>query len=364
MSATFFDYDNDGRLGHLHRQHVECAGPARHVGADVPAGCDAGGAGAVSATCPRQLAVPQPRRRPFRRCHRPGARGDGPLGLVLRRVRLRQRRLGRPLHRQRHADARSGAAAAGPDLESFFWRQVVARSPLTRIPGTSYDEAWRAINQLLVHGSIASQQRNVFLRNDGHGGFDEISGALGLDLDQDGRSFALLDLDRDGDEDLVLMAARQAPQLRVFRNDFATLTPGGGDRSRPAALAVRLAGVKSNRDAIGARVTVETDRMRRTKTVQAGSGFLSQHSKELLFGLGASERIVSVTVDWPSGGTQTFSGLPLDSRVRIVEGGTPETTPFAAGTGSDVQHHRRAVAPRRHPPRPGCMSRSRRQRSR
>ena len=225
---------------------------------------------------------------------------------------------------------RSGAAAAEPDLESFFWRQVVARSPLTRIPGTSYDEAWRAINQLLVHGSIASRQRNVFLRNDGHGGFDEVSGALGLDLDQDGRSFALLDLDRDGDDDLVVMAARQAPQLRVFRNDFATLTPGGGDRSRPAALAVRLAGVKSNRDAIGARVTVETDRMRRTKTVQAGSGFLSQHSKELLFGLGASERIVSLTVDWPSGGTQTFSGLPLDARVRIVEGGTPETTPFAA----------------------------------
>ena len=242
---------------------------------------------------------------------------------------------------------RAGAAAAEPDLESFFWRQVVARSPLTRIPATSYDEAWRAINQLLVHGSIASHQRNVFLRNDGHGGFDEVSGALGLDLDQDGRSFALLDLDRDGDEDLVLMAARQGPQLRVFRNDFATLTPGAGDRSRPAALAVRLAGVKSNRDAIGARVTVETDRMRRTKTVQAGSGFLSQHSKELLFGLGSSERVVSLTVDWPSGNTQTFSGLSIDTRVHIVEGGTPETAPFAAGpaAASSVTAVRRDATP-------------------
>ena len=225
---------------------------------------------------------------------------------------------------------RAGPAATEPDLEGFFWRQVVARSPLTRIPGTPYDEAWRAINQLLVHGSIASRQRNVFLHNDGHGGFDEISGTLGLDLDQDGRSFALLDLDRDGDEDLVLMAARQAPQLRVFRNDFANLAIGGTG-SHPAALAVRLSGVKSNRDAIGARVTVETDRMRRTKTVQAGSGFLSQHSKELLFGLGASERIVSVTVDWPSGGTQRLTGLSLDTRVRLVEGGEPDSTPFTAG---------------------------------
>src|SRR5205085_2863399 len=135
--------------------------------------------------------------------------------------------------------------APAADLEGFFWRQVVAYSPLTRVPGTPYDDAWRAINQLLIHGSIASRQRNVFLRNDGHGGFDEISGALGLDLDQDGRSFAVLDLDRDGDPDLVVMAARQAPQLRVFRNDF---------EDQPASLAVRLTGTKSNRDAVGAQV--------------------------------------------------------------------------------------------------------------
>ena len=108
------------------------------------------------------------------------------------------------------------------DLEGYFWRQVVARSPLTRVKGTPYDDAWRAINQLLIHESMASRQRNVLLRNDGRGGFDEVSGAAGLDLDQDGRSFAVFDVDRDGDQDLAVMAARQAPQLRVFRNDFAT----------------------------------------------------------------------------------------------------------------------------------------------
>ena len=167
------------------------------------------------------------------------------------------------------------------------------------------------MNQLLIHGSIASRQRNVFLRNDGRGGFDEISGAVGLDLDQDGRSFAVLDIDRDGDPDLVVMAARQAPQLRVFRNDF---------EAKPASLAVRLRGTTSNRDAIGARVTVETDRVRKTEVVQAGSGFLSQHSKELLIGLGASERIVKLTVSWPSGAAQEFTDVPLNARIRIVEG--------------------------------------------
>jgi Flp pilus assembly protein TadD/peroxiredoxin len=206
------------------------------------------------------------------------------------------------------------------DLEGFFWRQVVARSPLTRLKGTPYDEAWRAVNQLLIGCSIAGHQRNVFLRNDGLGGFDDVSGAVGLDLDQDGRSFAVLDIDRDGDPDLVVMAARQAPQLRVFRNDYAP---------RGASLAIRLVGTASNHDAIGARVSVETDRFRRTKVVQAGSGFLSQRSKELLFGLGPSQRILKLTIEWPSGSRQDFTDVPLSGRLRLVEGGEIEKTAFA-----------------------------------
>ena len=218
---------------------------------------------------------------------------------------------------------------SGPeDLDGFFWRQVVARSPLTRVTGTPYDDAWRAINQLLIHGSIASHQRNVFLRNDGHGGFDDVSGTLGLDLDQDGRSFAVLDYDLDGDPDLVLMAARSTPQLRVFRNDF---------KHRGASIAVRLVGRgASNRDAIGARVSVETELFRRTKIVQAGSGFLSQHSKELLFGLGASARVKQLTIEWPSGRKQVFSDVPLNHRFLVEEGGEPRRVPFQA---------RRALAP-------------------
>src|SRR3954465_7601440 len=221
---------------------------------------------------------------------------------------------------------RDADAAAGGDLEGFFWRGVVARSPLTLVPGTPYDNAWRAINQLLVHGSIASHQRNVFLRNDGRGGVGEISGALGLDLDQDGRAFAVLDVDRDGDPDLVVMAARQAPQVRTFRKDFGSVAPEGGSH----AVAIRLTGTKSNRDAIGARVTIETDRLRKTRIVQAGSGFLSQYSKELLIGLGPSERIAKLTVDWPSGGTQVFTDVPLNARVSVVEAGGMKTAPLAA----------------------------------
>jgi tetratricopeptide (TPR) repeat protein len=205
------------------------------------------------------------------------------------------------------------------DLDWMFWGGIVARSPLTQATGTPYDAAWKAMNRLMVEHSVAGHHRNVFLRNDGQGGFDDVSGALGLDLPQDGRSFSVLDIDGDGDPDLVLLAPRSAPQLRIFRNDFP---------ERGATLAVRLTGTASNRDAIGARVTVETDGLRRMKEVQAGSGFLSQHSKELLFGLGASQDVVRLTVDWPSGTTQTFTDIPLNHRIRIQEGGEPVAEPY------------------------------------
>jgi Tfp pilus assembly protein PilF/peroxiredoxin len=225
-------------------------------------------------------------------------------------------------------------ATGDEDLDGFFWRQVVARSPLTRVTGTPYDDAWRAMNQRLTTSSIASHQRNVLLRNDGRGGFDEVSGTAGLDLDQDGRSFGVLDLDGDLDPDLVLMAARQVPQLRVFRNDYA---------GRHAALALRLRGTASNRDAVGARVSVETDRMLRMKQVQAGSGFLSQHSKELLFGLGQSRKIMKLVVDWPSGKTQVFTDVPLDRRLRLSEGGELGAEPLRVGPAMAVDA---APAPR------------------
>jgi tetratricopeptide (TPR) repeat protein len=198
------------------------------------------------------------------------------------------------------------------DVDSFFWRQVTAMSPLERRTGTAYDDAWRATNRLLVrNGSQASHERKVLLRNDGRGGFDEVAGTVGLDLDQDGRSFAVFDYDQDGDPDIVVLAPRSSPELRLFRNDF---------KGRTAALALRLTGTRSNRDAVGARVTVEADQLRCTKIVKAGSGFISQSSKELLFGLGQSQRIAKVTIQWPSGATQTLSDVPLNHRLLVEEG--------------------------------------------
>ena len=73
------------------------------------------------------------------------------------------------------------------------------------------------------------------------------------------------------------------------------------------------------------------------KYVQAGSGFLSQHTKELFFGLGNTTQSIRVTVRWPSGLTQTFEGLPINSRIEIEEGAKDFVAkPFALSRWSGV----------------------------
>jgi len=95
----------------------------------------------------------------------------------------------------------------------------------------------------------------------------------------------------------------------------------------PPSIAFRLRGTKSNRDAIGAIVTVETEPGRPTRSqsrsLQAGSGFLSQHSKDVFFGLGAAKDSVRASIRWPSGLVQQLHDLPINHRVWIEEGADP-----------------------------------------
>jgi Flp pilus assembly protein TadD/peroxiredoxin len=203
----------------------------------------------------------------------------------------------------------SGGAAA--DLGSFFWRQVVGNSPSSSTPALPYERGWNAINELIRSDATwAGYERNTFYLNNGNGTFSDISGIAGLDFLDDSRSFALADLDHDGRLEVILKN-RNAPQLRILRNSMSEI----GD-----AISFRLRGSKSNRDAIGAAVTVRSGNHDQTKYLQAGSGFLSQHSKELFFGLGKAPANLTATVRWPSGLTQTFEHLPVNHRVSIEEG--------------------------------------------
>ena len=201
------------------------------------------------------------------------------------------------------------------DVASFFWRQVVARSPGSAQPAPAYENGWNAINQLIREDySWCGREPNVFYAWRG-GRYRDFSGASGFDFAEDSRTFASTDVDGDGNLDLILKN-RMGPQLRVLRNECGV---GRG------AIAFRLAGTKSNRGAIGARVDVDGQ----VKFVQAGSGYLAQHTKQLHFGLGEAGVAKRVRIQWPSGATQEFTGLAAGSRYDITEGlATPKKTPF------------------------------------
>jgi tetratricopeptide (TPR) repeat protein len=215
------------------------------------------------------------------------------------------------------------------DLGSFFWRQVVAKSPEDATPSLAYEHGWNALNELIrSDSSWSGHERNVAYMNNRDGTFSEASGALGLDFPEDSRSFVLADLDHDGRLELILKN-RNAPQLRILHNGMKDI---GG------SIAFRLRGTKSNRDAIGASVTVETEKLNQTKYLQAGSGFLAQHSKEVFFGIGKPEGTIRATIRWPSGLSQGFDNLPANHRIQIEEGTAAFIAkPFAAAIASYAQ---------------------------
>ncbi|HEX3821566.1 MAG TPA: FG-GAP-like repeat-containing protein, partial [Candidatus Sulfotelmatobacter sp.] len=198
-----------------------------------------------------------------------------------------------------------------PDLNSFFWRQVVANSPDEANAAQPYELGWNAINELIrSDGTWSGYERNVFYANNRDGTFSDVSAAVGLDFIEDGRCFAAADFDHDGRLEIVLKN-RNAPQLRLLKNVVQSLPP---------SIAFRLQGTKSNRDAVGAVITIDTGTGKQTKSVQAGSGFLSQHTKDVLFGLGNAKGTIRASIRWPSGLVQELNDLPINHRVWIIEG--------------------------------------------
>jgi Flp pilus assembly protein TadD/peroxiredoxin len=219
----------------------------------------------------------------------------------------------------------SGPPSNAPDksdLGSFFWRQVVAKSPQDATPSLAYEHGWNALNELIRSDiSWSGYERNVMLVNNRDGTFSEVSGVLGLDFPEDGRSFVLADLDHDGRLEVILKN-RNAPQLRILHNGMQNLG---------RSISFRLRGMKSNRDAIGAAITVEAGTLCQTKYLQAGSGFLAQHSKEVFFGIGKHEDLIRASIRWPSGLSQQLEGLPPNHRIEVDEGSASfGVKPFAA----------------------------------
>jgi hypothetical protein len=161
-------------------------------------------------------------------------------------------------------------------------------------------------------------ERNRQLRSDlgdgsGQAGkitFREIATPAGSDLPTNSRGVAAADFWNRGVCDLAVAASNDRHAL--LRNEV-----GIGRHW----LEVELTGTKSNRDAVGARVTIEIDGKRQIREVQAGDGYASQSSLRLHFGLGEATKVDEMTVRWPaSRSEQRFRDVPADRIVRVTEG--------------------------------------------
>ena len=125
------------------------------------------------------------------------------------------------------------------------------------------------------------------------------------------RGLAIGDFDNDGGVDVLVSVNDAAPLL--LRN-----TAAKGNHW----LGIKLVGKKSNRDAIGARITYQAGDLKRSRMKVGGGSYLSSHDPRMVLGIGERTKIDWLEVKWPQPGgtTERFTGLPIDRYITIVEG--------------------------------------------
>ena len=169
---------------------------------------------------------------------------------------------------------------------------------------------------LVVNGHVYPQlptykQRNLMHRNNGDGTFSEVGAQLGAPFAEKrtGRGAGFGDIDNDGDVDVIINNLDGSPQL--LRND-------GGNANN--SVLIKLIGVKSNLDAIGARIRVVSGDLKQVEEVYSGATYISQNDLRLHFGLQKRTKIDLIEVRWPNGAVEKIKDVNANKILTIKEG--------------------------------------------
>ena len=171
-----------------------------------------------------------------------------------------------------------------------------------------------------VTGGIYPEMRNkpdqpfktprILFRNLGNGKFEELSrqGGPGVEALHCSRGCAFGDFDNDGDLDILIVNLNEPPSL--LRNDL---------QGKNHWIKVMLTGTKSNRSAIGSKVSVHYGGKVQAKEVLAQSSYLSVNDRRLHFGVG-SVVTVDLEIRWPLGEMERLTGIAVDQLIHVTEG--------------------------------------------
>jgi hypothetical protein len=159
--------------------------------------------------------------------------------------------------------------------------------------------------------SVTYAETNQIFRNNRDGRFTDVSDRLGapFQVRRVHRAAAFGDMDNDGDIDVLVTNVNGRPEL--LRND-------GGNQQH--SLLIGAVGNRSNRNGIGAKITVVAGDLRQHKEVRTTYSFMSSNDARVHFGLGAYTAVDSIIVDWPSGVQDRLADIHADQRITIEEG--------------------------------------------
>ena len=154
------------------------------------------------------------------------------------------------------------------------------------------------------------REPKVAYYNQRDGTFANITADAGSVLSEphSGRGMALADLFNDGHQEALVNNMNERASL------YYNTSPIGN------WISLQLVGVKSNRAALGAVVTLEQGSDKHEKEVRSGDSYISQSDLRLHFGLGRSPRAEKIVIRWPSGLVETLSDLPANQYYVVREG--------------------------------------------
>jgi enediyne biosynthesis protein E4 len=159
-----------------------------------------------------------------------------------------------------------------------------------------------------IPGGATYRQPIILFRNHRNGTFDDISSVFADFPLKSRRGAAFGDIKNDGNVDIVVLNVGEPPSLFINRTENSN-----------HRVLFKLIGTKSNKAAIGARITIKAGGVTQFSEVRGGASYISQNDLRLHFGLGAIEKMSEVAIRWPNGETETLRDVAADFIYTIVE---------------------------------------------